>query len=158
MAEPILDRPRVVAGVGERVAAAMAEHVDVTGRCVRAKTKAKSGRKPSPGIAVNEHYVGYGEIVYQQARRLVCEGIVSKRLGSATNGRIVAAEMSKILGQKVVVKTKAALAPISAARTSHTPIPTATRSCSVRPRWRRTARSTAHSTTARRRIWHRCRW
>jgi hypothetical protein len=38
--------------------------------------------KPLPGIAVNEHYVGHGEIVYQQARKLGCEGIESKRLGS----------------------------------------------------------------------------
>jgi bifunctional non-homologous end joining protein LigD len=40
-------------------------------------------RAPHPGIAVNEHYVGDGEIVYQQACKLGCEGIVSKRLGSA---------------------------------------------------------------------------
>jgi bifunctional non-homologous end joining protein LigD len=38
--------------------------------------------KPSPGIALNEHYVGDGDIVYQQACKLGCEGIVSKRLGS----------------------------------------------------------------------------
>jgi bifunctional non-homologous end joining protein LigD len=39
-------------------------------------------RKPSSGIALNEHFVGDGEIVYQQACKLGCEGIVSKRLGS----------------------------------------------------------------------------
>jgi bifunctional non-homologous end joining protein LigD len=39
-------------------------------------------RSPHPGIAVNEHYVGHGDIVYQQACKLGCEGIVSKRLGS----------------------------------------------------------------------------
>ena len=39
-------------------------------------------RTPSPGIALNEHFVGDGEIVYQQACKLGCEGIVSKRLGS----------------------------------------------------------------------------
>jgi bifunctional non-homologous end joining protein LigD len=39
-------------------------------------------RGPHPGIAINEHYVGDGEIVYQQACQLGCEGIVSKRLGS----------------------------------------------------------------------------
>jgi bifunctional non-homologous end joining protein LigD len=44
-------------------------------------------RESSPGIAVNEHYVGHGEIVYQQACGLGCEGIVSKRLGSAYSGR-----------------------------------------------------------------------
>jgi bifunctional non-homologous end joining protein LigD len=40
-------------------------------------------RKPSQGIALNEHYVDHGEIVYRQACKLGCEGIVSKRLGSA---------------------------------------------------------------------------
>jgi bifunctional non-homologous end joining protein LigD len=39
-------------------------------------------RKPSQGIALNEHYVGHGDIVYQQACKLGCEGIVSKRIGS----------------------------------------------------------------------------
>ena len=39
-------------------------------------------RSPHPGIALNTHYVGDGEIVYQQACKLGCEGIVSKRLGS----------------------------------------------------------------------------
>jgi bifunctional non-homologous end joining protein LigD len=39
-------------------------------------------RKPSSGIAINEHYVGDGAIVYQQACKLGCEGILSKRLGS----------------------------------------------------------------------------
>ena len=38
--------------------------------------------KPSPDIAINTHYVGDGDIVYQQACKLGCEGIVSKRLGS----------------------------------------------------------------------------
>jgi bifunctional non-homologous end joining protein LigD len=33
-------------------------------------------------IALNEHFVGNGDIVYQQACKLGCEGIVSKRLGS----------------------------------------------------------------------------
>jgi bifunctional non-homologous end joining protein LigD len=39
-------------------------------------------RGPHPGIALNEHHVGHGEIVYQQACKLGCEGIVSKQLGS----------------------------------------------------------------------------
>jgi bifunctional non-homologous end joining protein LigD len=39
-------------------------------------------RRPHPGIALNEHFVGDGEIAYQQACKLGCEGIVSKRLGS----------------------------------------------------------------------------
>jgi ATP-dependent DNA ligase len=34
------------------------------------------------GIALNEHYVGDGDMVYQRACKLGCEGIVSKRLGS----------------------------------------------------------------------------
>jgi len=38
---------------------------------------------PRPGIAINKHFVGDGGIVYRQACRLGCEGIVSKRLGSA---------------------------------------------------------------------------
>ena len=38
--------------------------------------------KPSQGIAVNEHYVDGGTIVFAQACKLGCEGIVSKRLGS----------------------------------------------------------------------------
>jgi ATP-dependent DNA ligase len=33
-----------------------------------------------PGIVVNEHYEADGEIVFQHACKLGCEGIVSKRL------------------------------------------------------------------------------
>jgi ATP-dependent DNA ligase len=44
---------------------------------------AKLVGRPKPGIALNEHCVGHGDIVYQQACQLGCEGIVSKRLGSA---------------------------------------------------------------------------
>jgi bifunctional non-homologous end joining protein LigD len=39
-------------------------------------------RGPHPGIALNEHYVGHGDIVYRLACKLGCEGIVSKRRGS----------------------------------------------------------------------------
>jgi len=39
-------------------------------------------RTPRPGIVVNEHYDGHGEIVFEHACKLGCEGIVSKRLGS----------------------------------------------------------------------------
>jgi ATP-dependent DNA ligase len=39
-------------------------------------------RTPHPGIVLNEHYDGDGDIVYQHACKLGCEGIVSKRLGS----------------------------------------------------------------------------
>jgi hypothetical protein len=37
---------------------------------------------PHPGIVLNEHYEGDGEIVFAHACKLGCEGIVSKRLGS----------------------------------------------------------------------------
>jgi bifunctional non-homologous end joining protein LigD len=37
---------------------------------------------PRPGIVLNEHYDGNGEIVFEYACKLGCEGIVSKRLGS----------------------------------------------------------------------------
>jgi bifunctional non-homologous end joining protein LigD len=36
-----------------------------------------------PGIALNETYSGEGAVIYQHACALGCEGIVSKRLGSA---------------------------------------------------------------------------
>ena len=39
-------------------------------------------RTPHPGIVVNEHYDGDGDIVFKYACKLGCEGIVSKRLGS----------------------------------------------------------------------------
>jgi ATP-dependent DNA ligase len=39
-------------------------------------------RGSHPGIVLNEHYEGDGEIVFQHACKLGCEGIVSKRLGS----------------------------------------------------------------------------
>ena len=40
-------------------------------------------RTPRPGIVVNEHYDGHGEIVFEHACKLGCEGIVSKRADSA---------------------------------------------------------------------------
>ena len=43
---------------------------------------AKLIRVPRAGIVLNEHYEGDGEIVFQHACKLGCEGIVSKRLGS----------------------------------------------------------------------------
>jgi bifunctional non-homologous end joining protein LigD len=43
---------------------------------------AKLLRRPSDGIALNEHYTGDGAIIYKHACALGCEGIVSKRLGS----------------------------------------------------------------------------
>jgi bifunctional non-homologous end joining protein LigD len=50
---------------------------------VQRKTKlARLVRSPHPGIVLNEHYEGDGEIVFAHACKLGCEGIVSKRLGS----------------------------------------------------------------------------
>ncbi len=43
---------------------------------------AKLVRTPHPGIVLNEHYDGDGEIVFEHACKLGCEGIVSKRIGS----------------------------------------------------------------------------
>ena len=43
---------------------------------------AKLVRGPHPGVVLNEHYDGDGEIVFAHACKLGCEGIVSKRLGS----------------------------------------------------------------------------
>jgi bifunctional non-homologous end joining protein LigD len=44
---------------------------------------AKLLRGPTrPGIVLNEHYAGDGEIVFAHACKLGCEGIVSKQLGS----------------------------------------------------------------------------
>jgi bifunctional non-homologous end joining protein LigD len=48
----------------------------------RKRKLAKLVRTPHPGIALNEHYEGDGDIVFQHACKLGCEGIVSKRLGS----------------------------------------------------------------------------
>ena len=48
----------------------------------RKQILAKIVRGPHPGILVSDHYVGDGEIVFQHACQLGCEGIVSKRLGS----------------------------------------------------------------------------
>jgi bifunctional non-homologous end joining protein LigD len=48
----------------------------------RKRKLAKLVRGPHPGIVLNEHYEGHGEIVFEHACKLGCEGIVSKRLGS----------------------------------------------------------------------------
>jgi bifunctional non-homologous end joining protein LigD len=42
-------------------------------------------RVPRPGIVLNEHYDGDGEIVFAHACKLGCEGIVSKRLARFTS-------------------------------------------------------------------------
>jgi bifunctional non-homologous end joining protein LigD len=48
----------------------------------RKKKLSRLVRTPHPGIFLNEHYDGDGEIVFKHACKLGCEGIVSKRLGS----------------------------------------------------------------------------
>jgi bifunctional non-homologous end joining protein LigD len=48
----------------------------------RKQKLARLVRTPHPGIVVNEHYDGEGDIVFKHACKLGCEGIVSKRLGS----------------------------------------------------------------------------
>jgi bifunctional non-homologous end joining protein LigD len=48
----------------------------------RKQKLARLVRAPRPGIVVNEHYDGDGEIVFKYACKLGCEGIVSQRLGS----------------------------------------------------------------------------
>ena len=49
----------------------------------RKRTPAELVGAPQPGLAVSEHFVGDGEVVYRQACKFGCEGIVSKRLGSS---------------------------------------------------------------------------
>jgi bifunctional non-homologous end joining protein LigD len=49
---------------------------------LRKRKLAKLVRGPHPGIVLNDYYEGDGEIVFQHACKLGCEGIVSKRLGS----------------------------------------------------------------------------
>jgi bifunctional non-homologous end joining protein LigD len=48
----------------------------------RKRMLAKLVRDPHPGIVLNEHYEGHGDIIFAPACKLGCEGIVSKRLGS----------------------------------------------------------------------------
>jgi bifunctional non-homologous end joining protein LigD len=43
---------------------------------------AKLARSPYPGIVLNEFFEGDGDILFEHACKLGCEGIVSKRLGS----------------------------------------------------------------------------
>src|SRR6516164_6726993 len=47
----------------------------------RKRKLAKLVRSPHLGIVLNEHYEGDGNIIFQHACKLGCEGIVSKRLG-----------------------------------------------------------------------------
>jgi bifunctional non-homologous end joining protein LigD len=54
----------------------------------RKQKLARLVRTPRPGIVLNEHYDGEGDIVFKYACKLGCEGIVSKRLGSTySSGR-----------------------------------------------------------------------
>ena len=48
----------------------------------RKRKLAQLVRGPRPGIVLNEHYDGHGDVVFEHACKLGCEGIVSKRLGS----------------------------------------------------------------------------
>jgi bifunctional non-homologous end joining protein LigD len=48
----------------------------------RKGTLAKLLRGTHPTLAINEHYEAEGAVVFREACRLGCEGIVSKRLGS----------------------------------------------------------------------------
>jgi bifunctional non-homologous end joining protein LigD len=55
----------------------------------RKRKLAQLVRDPHPGIVLNEHYDGDGAIIFREACRLGCEGIVSKRLGSTyRSGRV----------------------------------------------------------------------
>src|SRR3974390_2193566 len=47
----------------------------------RKRMLSKLVRGPRPGIVLNDHFEGNGEMVFQHACKLGCEGIVSKRLG-----------------------------------------------------------------------------
>jgi bifunctional non-homologous end joining protein LigD len=49
----------------------------------RKRALAKLARRPQAGIVVNEVFEGDGDILFAHACKLGCEGIVSKRLGSA---------------------------------------------------------------------------
>jgi ATP-dependent DNA ligase len=48
----------------------------------RKRKLAKLVRRPQLGIVLNEHYERDGDIIFQHACKLGCEGIVSKRVGS----------------------------------------------------------------------------
>jgi hypothetical protein len=66
--------------------------------------------RPSISIALNEHYVGHGEIIYRLACKLGCEGIVSKRLGSLyRSGRQCGAGRRRIGGVNTASTTRISL-------------------------------------------------
>ena len=45
-------------------------------------SSARAAGEARPRAASRHHYQGYGEIIFEHACKLGCEGIVSKRLGS----------------------------------------------------------------------------
>jgi hypothetical protein len=64
----------------------------------RKRTLAKLVRRPHPGIVLNEFFEGDGDILFEHACKLGCEGIVSKRLGSPyRSGARLIGSRSKIL-------------------------------------------------------------
>jgi hypothetical protein len=62
-------------------AAATAVQLDGAIGFRRGHVRDRSLDPPRPGIVLNEHYDGEGDIVYKYACKLGCEGIVSKRIG-----------------------------------------------------------------------------
>ncbi|MGA8699241.1 MAG: hypothetical protein WB689_36520 [Xanthobacteraceae bacterium] len=55
----------------------------------RKRKLAKLARRPHPGIVLNEFFEGDGDILFEHACKLGCEGIVSRRLGSPyRSGRV----------------------------------------------------------------------
>jgi bifunctional non-homologous end joining protein LigD len=48
----------------------------------RKRKLSKLARSPHPGIVLNEVFEGDGDVLFEHACKLGCEGIVSKRLGS----------------------------------------------------------------------------
>jgi bifunctional non-homologous end joining protein LigD len=53
----------------------------------RKRKLAQLVRTKRPGIVLNEHYTGHGEIIFQHACKLGCEGIVSKPGSLYRSGR-----------------------------------------------------------------------
>ncbi len=51
------------------------------------RTLQKLLRQSHPGIVFNSHYIVEGATVFQNACKLGCKGIVSKQLGSPSNGQ-----------------------------------------------------------------------
>ncbi|MGA7791233.1 MAG: DNA ligase [Xanthobacteraceae bacterium] len=81
---------------GEKAVLCAFDLIELDGQDMRHKPvehrKAKLARLvrvPRPGIIFSEHYEGSGDIVFEHACKLGCEGIVSKRRGSPyRSGRV----------------------------------------------------------------------